>query len=383
MAKNKITDYSATNASNTDLGGIDIQGTGYISNGDNAIRELMTHLADVSKGTYPVADTWSFADPADLTKIARFDCGSITTSTTRVITIPNRSGALMTGPSSTSDNTVPRFNGTSGDIQTSGVTITDGNQVAASGGSAAAPAFTFSGSEDEGMYQRTSTSIGFSINGSEVWYFSASAIMLGTDMAIQFNGTGAATTRTNLGTTIAADTNLGTFSATGVSNGRDFSDSSGRNSRSSASTTSGAREHHAFYNPNGLVGSITTTGSATAFNTTSDETLKDFIGKYDPVEAMKIIRADPARDFRWKKTGEYAVGWGAQTSYGVSKDLASPGGWFNAETEEPCSEDDKNGVYRPWGVDQSRRTPYLWAVIPYLEDRIAALEAEVAALKAA
>jgi hypothetical protein len=114
-----------------------------------------------------------------------------------------------------------------------------------------------------------------------------------------------------------------------------------------------------FYRAGVIVGSVTTTLSGTQYNTTSDETKKDFIGPYDPISAIAIIRADPVREFTWKDTGEYAVGWGAQTSHAVSPDLASP----------PYREDEL------WGMDQSRRTPYLWAAVSNLLDRVEALEA--------
>lgn len=89
MAKDKITDYSATAASNTDLGGINIQGSAAISNADNAFREVMSHLAETNAGTYPVDDTWTFCDPADRTKKFRFDGVGITAGNTRVITMPD------------------------------------------------------------------------------------------------------------------------------------------------------------------------------------------------------------------------------------------------------------------------------------------------------
>ncbi len=44
-AKNSIADYSTTAASNTDIGGIGIQGSNSASNMDDAIRQLMAHLA--------------------------------------------------------------------------------------------------------------------------------------------------------------------------------------------------------------------------------------------------------------------------------------------------------------------------------------------------
>lgn len=98
MAKPKVTDWSATAADNEDIGGIDIRGTAKPSNIDNAEREMMAQIAKVNAGTDPVADTWSFADPADLTKIVRLDAGNITTGNTRVITAPDRNMDLAKVP---------------------------------------------------------------------------------------------------------------------------------------------------------------------------------------------------------------------------------------------------------------------------------------------
>jgi hypothetical protein len=133
--------------------------------------------------------------------------------------------------------------------------------------------------------------------------------------------------------------------------------------------TAAAAQHYTFANTNGAVGFINTSASSTQFGTTSDETLKDFIGPYDPLIAIDIIRRDPVRDFHWKKTGEYAVGWGAQTSYEISKDLAVP--------------PPENMPNAPWGVDQGKRTPYLWAALAWALDRIDELTSRVAALEAA
>ena len=51
MPKNKLTDYSATNASNTDVGGINIDEGMLPSDVNNAIREVMTHLKEFEDGT--------------------------------------------------------------------------------------------------------------------------------------------------------------------------------------------------------------------------------------------------------------------------------------------------------------------------------------------
>lgn len=118
-------------------------------------------------------------------------------------------------------------------------------------------------------------------------------------------------------------------------------------------------------------GKITQNGTNTTYGTSSDERLKDFIGTYSGDDAIALIRADPVRTFNWKATGEPAVGWGAQTSYAVDPDLAVPG------YGEPGDES-----FSPWGIDQGKRTPYLWAALSRALDRIDELEARLAALEA-
>lgn len=124
------------------------------------------------------------------------------------------------------------------------------------------------------------------------------------------------------------------------------------------------------------VGGATVTTTATSWDTSSDERQKIFIGPYDPLKAIDIIRRDPVRDFYWNHLmgegeGVYAVGWGAQTSYAISPDLASPG---EGEPGEPD--------FQPWGVDQGKRTPYLWAALTWALDKIDELTARIEALEA-
>lgn len=172
-----------------------------------------------------------------------------------------------------------------------------------------------------------------------------------------------------------------------------------------------------FTRANVVVGTINVSPSNTAYITTSDETWKKFIGEYSPEDAVALIKADPVRVFDWDEEhgGGRAIGWGAQTSYALSNDLASRGYYFdprsheecppgskwylNPFTGEECAADDywvidENGAvleemrdgatrvkpdvveaqYQPWGIDQSRRTPYLWAAVSYLIDEIAKLK---------
>ena len=54
MAKDKLTDYDATAANNTDVGGISVDEGMLPSNVNNAIREVMSHLKDFAAGTQGV-----------------------------------------------------------------------------------------------------------------------------------------------------------------------------------------------------------------------------------------------------------------------------------------------------------------------------------------
>ena len=90
MAKTKISEYSTTASSNTDINSIDTgEGTMVPSDVNNAIREQMAHLADMNAGTSSIQDTFTLADPSDDTKKIRFDAGSVTASNTRVLTAPD------------------------------------------------------------------------------------------------------------------------------------------------------------------------------------------------------------------------------------------------------------------------------------------------------
>jgi len=165
---------------------------------------------------------------------------------------------------------------------------------------------------------------------------------------------------------------IGIFSATGANNGKTFGSSSVLDSSRNATST---QLHQRFYNANGQVGNISTSGTGTSYAVTSNENYKNFIGEYDAQKAINIIKSDPVRDWNWtpEKGGGYAVGWGAQTSYKVSPDLATKGGWYlNGEEVAPGTED---AEYVEWGVDQGKRTPYLWAAVSYLIDEVETLRA--------
>jgi hypothetical protein len=97
MAKNTIRTYSTTAASNTDVGGVDIQGTAPASNMDDSVREVMSHLAETNAGTAPLDDTFSLCDPADATKKVRLDAGAVTAGQTRVLAMPDANVTIPSG----------------------------------------------------------------------------------------------------------------------------------------------------------------------------------------------------------------------------------------------------------------------------------------------
>ena len=151
---------------------------------------------------------------------------------------------------------------------------------------------------------------------------------------------------------------VGTTSTGGVtggsSNGAYISGSS--NSAFSRSATTNLSQI-AFYNPNGFVGQISTSGSTTTYSTSSDERLKENIVDA-PAGNIDDIRV---RSFDWKADGSHQTyGMVAQELVDVAPEAVSQG----------ATEDDM------WGVDYSK-------LVPMMIKEIQDLKAEVAALKGA
>ena len=91
MPKDKLNQYSATAASNTDVGGVDLgEGTMAVSDINDAMRELMSHLADFQAGTNGI-DVLSFTDDTDTNQIKLQAPTSVTTTTT--FTLPDGDGS--------------------------------------------------------------------------------------------------------------------------------------------------------------------------------------------------------------------------------------------------------------------------------------------------
>ena len=118
-----------------------------------------------------------------------------------------------------------------------------------------------------------------------------------------------------------------------------------------------ARTHHNFFNPNGSVGTIQTSGSSTLYNTSSDQRLKENI--VDAPSASDDIDAIQVRSFDWKADGAHQkYGMVAQELQSVAPEAVSG----DADSDEMM------------GVDYSKLVPMLVKEIQSLRARVQQLE---------
>ena len=120
----------------------------------------------------------------------------------------------------------------------------------------------------------------------------------------------------------------------------------------------------AFANPNGVVGTVNTNGSATSYNTSSDYRLKESIapmtGALDKVALLKPCT------YKWKVDGSGGQGF-------IAHELQ--------EVVEGCVTGEKDGEQMQ-GVDYGKLTPILTAALQEAIAKIETLEARIAVLEA-
>ena len=143
-----------------------------------------------------------------------------------------------------------------------------------------------------------------------------------------------------------------------------FQINSGRN-------TTSARTHMAFGNPNGQVGSITTNGSSTAFETSSDHRLKENVT--DMTGAIARVKQLAPKRFNFIADDTVTVdGFLAHEAQAVVPEAVS--GTHN--------EVDADGNAVMQGIDQSKLVPLLTGALQESIAKIETLETEMTALKA-
>ena len=126
-----------------------------------------------------------------------------------------------------------------------------------------------------------------------------------------------------------------------------------------------------FYNSSAsLIGSITTDGSATAFNTSSDYRLKENIAPL--TEAADRLSQLQVRRFNFISNPDYTVdGFIAHEVQAVVPECVTG--------EKDAVDADGNPIYQ--GIDQSKLVPLLTAALQEAVAEIKALKARVAALE--
>jgi len=136
------------------------------------------------------------------------------------------------------------------------------------------------------------------------------------------------------------------------------------------SSGTGAQDKIQFANSNGVVGAITTTGVATAYNTSSDYRLKEDVQPMTNA-LEKVAQLKPVT-YKWKADGSAGEGFIAHELAEVCPHAVSG--------EKDAVDEDGNPKYQ--GIDVSFLVGTLTAAIQELNAKIDAQAAEIAALKA-
>ena len=132
----------------------------------------------------------------------------------------------------------------------------------------------------------------------------------------------------------------------------------------SDTTNTGAGVGHVVFTVNGAtVGTITTSNTTTAYNTSSDRRLKDNIAPADNagsvIDAIEVVKHD------WKAGGHTRYGMIAQDLHSVAPEAVSVG-----------DADDVEDFKKPWGVDYSKLVPMMMKELQSLRKRVAELESK-------
>ena len=226
-------------------------------------------------------------------------------------------------------------------------------QLALDGGLATAPAYTFDGDTNTGMYSPAADTLAFAEGGAERMRInSAGKVLIGTTS----QGSYGAKLRV-LGGRIEGSGYVATGNSSLFLLGGNYGAPT-IECRSYTSYSSNTQKIMRFAGSTGTErGSITIAGFTTSYNTSSDERLKENIS--DAEDAGSKIDAIRIRQFDWKDGGEHQdYGVIAQELQSVAPEAVSEG----------YDEEDM------WSVDYSKLVPTLIKEIQTLRNRVAQLE---------
>ena len=210
-------------------------------------------------------------------------------------------------------------------------------------------------------FQSTATGCGFGLKDATTTADNTVTLRaIGNNLVAHAGGTERAridsSGRLLVGTSTAPQTGtkfaVGEFSATGATYGVSYTDGNNVYFIRSSTDTFGSTAHYQFYNPNGIVGNISTSGSVTAYNTSSDYRLKENVvpltGAADRVNQLQVRR------FNFIADPDTTVdGFLAHEAQAVVPECVTG-------TKDEV-DDDGNPVYQ--GIDQSKLVPLLTAAL--------------------
>jgi Chaperone of endosialidase len=111
------------------------------------------------------------------------------------------------------------------------------------------------------------------------------------------------------------------------------------------------------------VGSVVVSASSTAYNTTSDERLKDDLGEMSFEKALELVRRIEVHEYAWKVSGSRDSGAFAQQLHEIYPAAVTPG------RGEPGDAD-----FVPWAVDYSKLVAPIIRAVQGVDRRLQALE---------
>jgi hypothetical protein len=160
--------------------------------------------------------------------------------------------------------------------------------------------------------------------------------------------------------------NFATTGKTRISNGSGTN--TGAVGMESYASSTATRHHISFSNPNGVVGSISTNTSATAYNTSSDYRLKENVVDLD--NAIDRLRQLPVRRFNFIADPDTLVdGFLAHEVQDIVPEAITG--------EKDAVDDEGNPVFQ--GIDQSKLVPLLTAALQEAISEIESLKARLTA----
>ena len=434
MAKNSIRDYSATNSSNTDIQSIDISEGCSPAGINNAIREVMADLKDVSTGA--IALESPAMDSLSVTGTVTAD--GLTVSGDAVFT-PDNDGVRITGANyatlrleenDTTDLNTTMFNSggkfsifTSSDDRASAtervtldhstgnvgiadtspvslLTVNKGNVTGA--GQWASSAIAIANPTNIGAYSQISFGYTAASNASAyIGYVSTNQGATGYGDLVF--GTRSVNTNTQPSERMRIDSSgnvgIGTTSpSTSTTHMALRRSSLDRTQLVMGHSDTGNRTLVNFFGNGSQAGAINVSPTATSYATSSDYRLKTAVN-YDWDATTRLKQLRPAR-FEWTADGDDAVpvdGFLAHEVQDIVPEAIS--GTKDAMRDEeyevtPAVLDDDGNEVTPavmgtrsvpdyQGIDQSKLTPLLTKALIEAVEKIEALEARITALETA